>query len=128
MEIRGLHEKLIEAHLNKDAKFLAGDVSPDFFSVGNGEIRQPSQEELLRQFEDYLASTEFSEYRNLREPMVGISADGTLAWALVNVRVAGVRKGEQGDSRKIDFDCAWITIYERHGGKWIRRGEVSSFR
>jgi hypothetical protein len=127
-EIRDLHRITIDAHWEKDVDFFVRDLAEGYFSVGGGEIRHPTVEQIRAQFTDYLTSTTFSEYRDLREPIVGISQDGSLAWSLVEVKVAGVRKLADGSERVLDFICAWITLYQREGDKWLRMGEVSSFR
>jgi len=127
-EILALHKQTIDAHWKKDVGFFIQDISDNYFSVNNGEIRRPSKEEITRQFTDYLSNTTFTEYRNLQEPIIGISNDGSLAWSLVKVKVAGKRRTENGTQRDLDFTCAWITLYARQGKKWIRSGEVSSFQ
>jgi len=125
-EILDLHQMAIDAHLKKDVGFFTKDISDDYFSVGNGEIRNPAKEEITSQFERYLHSTTFTEYRNLREPIIGFSRDGSLAWSLVQVKVVGRSPAEFGAERTFDVTWAWITLYERKGDRWIRLGEVSN--
>jgi hypothetical protein len=127
-EILDLHKTLIDAHWNKDIDFFIKDISEDYFSVGNGEIRKPTKEEITSQVTDYLNNTTFSEYRDLREPVIGFSKDGSLAWSIVQVKVAGRRTTEEGTEKDVDFICAWITLYERQDNTWIRLGEVSTFK
>ncbi|UCD44528.1 MAG: nuclear transport factor 2 family protein [Candidatus Bathyarchaeota archaeon] len=126
-QILDLHRATIEAHWNKDVDSLVRDISEDFISVSNGEIRRPTQEEIRSTFANYLNSTEFSEYRDLREPIVDFSDDGSVAWSVVKVKVAG-RTADGGSERDLDFTCAWITLYRRRGDRWMRVGEVSSFK
>ena len=125
-EILDLHQKTIDAHWKKDVAFFTKDISDDYFSAGNGEIRNPTKEEITAQFDRYLNSTTFTEYRNLREPIIGFSKDGSLAWSLVQVKVAGRSPAEFGAERTFDVTWAWITLYERKGDRWIRLGEVSN--
>lgn len=127
-EILDLHRRAIDAHWKKDIGFFTRDISEPYFSVGNGEIRRPTVGEITSQFTAYLQSTTFTEYRNVEEPMVGFSEDGSLAWLLCKVKVAGRRTMENRSEREMEFICAWITLYERRGDKWIRLGEVSSFK
>jgi predicted O-methyltransferase YrrM len=127
-EILDLHQKTIDAHLKKDVGFFTKDISADYFSVGNGEIRKSTKEEIASQFERYLHGTTFTEYRNLREPIIGFSKDGSMAWSLVQVRVAGRSRIESGAERDFDVTWAWITLYERQGDGWVRLGEVSNFK
>jgi len=49
-EILALHEKEIEAHLNKDVKFFVQDISKEYIAVSYGEIRKPTIEEIRSQF------------------------------------------------------------------------------
>jgi len=127
-EILGLHQALIGAHMNKDMAFFVRDISADYMSISNGEIRRPTKEEIRAQFESYLNNTTFTEYRDLCEPIVGCSKDGSVAWSIVQVKVAGQRTMDDGTVRDLDFICAWITLYERQNERWIRLLEVSSFR
>ena len=66
--------------------------------------------------------------RDLREPIIGFSQDGSLAWAVVQVRVRGTRTRQDGMTREIEFVCAWLTLYERSDGEWKILAEASTFR
>lgn len=79
-------------------------------------------------FDSYLSNTTFTEYKDLREPIIGYSKDGSIAWSIVQMRVAGRSKRSDGSESEFDDIWAWITLYEREGGRWIRLGEVSSLR
>jgi hypothetical protein len=125
-EILALHKALIDAHLNKDVDFLVRDLCEDFVSVSRGEIGRPTKEEVRESFSDYLNNTTFTEYRDLCEPIVGFSRDGSLAWSIVQVKVAGRRRMSDGSEREMDSTWAWLTLYERQGEKWIRLVEVST--
>jgi hypothetical protein len=127
-EILDLHTATIDAHWDKDVDFFVQDISEEYFSVGNGEIRHPTKEEMRSEFSSYLNNTTFTEYRDLREPIISFSKDGSLAWSIVQVKVAGSRTRDDGGEREMDFTCAWITLYERRGDGWIRLGEVSNFK
>jgi len=70
-QILELHKRTIKAHLRKDVDFLVRDISEDYMSVSNGEIRHPTTEDIRSTFARYLNSTTFTEYRDLREPIVG---------------------------------------------------------
>jgi len=125
-EILDLHRALIDAHLNKDVDFFVQDLSEDYTSVSRGEIRKPTIEETRSSFSSYLDNTTFTEYRDLCEPIIGFSKDGSIAWSIVQVKVAGRRTMDDGSKRDIDSTWAWLTLYERQGDKWIRLAEVSN--
>lgn len=126
-EILELHKAVINAHLEKDINFFVKDISDNYFSVGNGEIRNPAKDEISERFTNYLNSTSFTEYRDLRDPVIGFSEDGSVAWSIVQVKVAGIRRMDEGE-REFDNTFAWITLYSRQGGKWVRLGEVSNYK
>jgi len=127
-EILELHQAGIDAHLNKDIDFFVRDLSTDYVSVSGGEINEPTVAEIRETFRSYLENTEFTQYEDLRDPIVGVSQDGSIAWSIVQVKVAG-RQISNGDAnREVDFTCAWITLYERRENMWVRLADVSSFK
>ncbi len=125
-EILSLHRADIQAHLDGDVEHLVQGQSPDFTSVHSGEVRRPRPEETRTALTRYLDNTAFTEYRDLREPVIGVSPDGSTAWSIVQVKVAGHRANATGPS--IDFTCAWVTIYNRQGDVWKRVVEASTFK
>jgi hypothetical protein len=125
-EILDYHKKFIDDHVNKNIDSFVEDYSEDYIFVAHGEIDHPSKEEFKTSFSDYLNSTTFSEYRDLEEPIIGFSKDGSMAWSIVKVKVAGSRKLEDDSQKDFDVTYAWITLYERRCDKWIRTVEVST--
>ena len=127
-EILDLHKTEIDAHLNKDVDFFVQDISEDYLAVSGGEIRKPTLEETRLKFSNYLNNTVFAEYRDLCEPIIGFSKDGSLAWSIVQVKIVGRRTMDDGSERDLDFTCAWITLYEQQDDKWMRLADVSTFK
>ncbi len=127
-EILDLHKQTIDAHWDKNVEFMVQDIAEDYMSVSNGEIRHPTKEDIRALFTSDLTNTTFSEYKDLREPIIGFSDDGSVAWSVVHVRVAGKRAMDDGTAAEFDTTWAWITMYRRQDDKWIRLGEVSSYK
>lgn len=127
-EILDLHKGFIEAHLNKNIDFIVHDLSDDYFAVSRGEIDKPTKEEMKSDLSGYINNTDFLEYRDVEEPMIGFSKDGSLAWAVFRVKVAGMLTSEDGSEQKVDFICAWMALYERQDDKWIMLGDASTFK
>lgn len=127
-EILVLHQEMIEAHLNKDVGWFTKDISADYFSVGRGEIKFPEPEKISQRFTNYLNNTEFTAYKDLQKPIVKFAKDGSLAYLIVQVNVAGEQKVEADSTEVFDMTWAWITLYERDNDKWIRLGEVSNHK
>ena len=125
--LRALHEKTMRAHRESRVEMLLEDQAADMVIVNRGAVTRPSLEERRTSFGSYLGRTTFSEYRDLMEPMVTVSSDGTLGWVIVQVGAKGVQKGE-GAPKAIDFVSAWVELYEKRNGRWYGVGNVSNFR
>jgi len=127
-QILELHQETIEAHWKKDAGFFTENMADDYFAIQNGEIRKPTREEIAAEYQNYLRTTTFTEYRDLQPPVVGFSKDASIAWSIVQVKVAGRERDVSGTENPFDLTWAWITLYERRGGRWIWLGEASNFK
>jgi ketosteroid isomerase-like protein len=127
-EILQLHRALIDAHVKHDPDALFETIAEDYVAVANGDIQFRQKDEFRAALGEYIRSTDFTEYRDLREPIVGFSDDGSLAWSIVQVKVAGRRSAADGSKRPLDFTCAWITLFRRTDGGWERFVEASSFK
>jgi SAM-dependent methyltransferase len=127
-EILDIHRSTSEAHWKKDARFFAENMADGYFALKNGDVLFPTREETLKGFEQYLGTTDFSEYRDIRPPIIGFSRDGSVAWAICQVKVAGRDLSEPGPAGEFALVWAWITLYERRDGRWVWLGESSSFK
>ena len=127
-EILGIHQELIKAHLEKNLELLVHNLSDTYISVKNGDILRPDKDEVRAGLTDYITNTTFTEYIDLQEPVIGLSDDGTVAWAIVQVKVKGYQKQEDAPDRETDFICAWLTIYRRVKNDWVVDVEVSTFK
>jgi hypothetical protein len=99
-----------------------------YVMAGRGEITKPTKAERAARIGPYLSSTTFEEYKDLVEPIIRISKDGTMGWLVAQVKIAGVRVGENDEKSRIDSVWAWIELYEKRDGKWLRVGNVSNRR
>ena len=126
--LRALHAKTMRAHKESDAALLVADQSADMIIVNRGAVTRPSLEERRASFGSYLGRTAFSEYRDLVEPVVKVSNDGSLGWVIVQVEARGVQTAEDGTKKPIEFVSAWVELYEKRDGRWYGVGNVSNFR
>jgi ketosteroid isomerase-like protein len=127
-EIIALHQSMIQAHWDKDAAALAAPTADDYVAVSSGEVVPMSATEVEAMLAPYLAETEFSHYEDFAEPIVGVSDDGSAAWSIVQVRVAGTRTGVDGVAHTFDTIWAWLSIYRRDGDGWKKITDVSTNR
>jgi hypothetical protein len=123
-----LHEELIAAHKAYDVNRLL-EAEPDtILTVKSGEVFYQTKRERIPMFKEYLDITEFEEYRDLIDPIVRVSDDGTMGWLIAQVKIKGTHTGGDGELTHFDTVWAWIELFEKRDGRWIRIGDVSSVK
>ena len=126
--LRALHEKVIQAHRQSKEELILEDEESDYVVANRGEVTRPSLAERRERLGSYFRSTSFREYRDVSEPVVSISSDGTLGWVIVQIQASGVQTAESGEKEPIEYVSAWIELYEKRDGRWLRVGNVSNFK
>jgi len=126
--LRALHAKVLRAHRESNVDLLLEGAADDFIQANRGEIRRPTLEERRARFAGYLGRTTFEVYRDLAEPIVKVSRDGTLGWVIAQVEGRGVQATEAGAKEPVEFVSAWIELYEKRGGRWVSIGNLSNFK
>ncbi len=126
--LRALHEKVIRAHRQSNVEILLEDEAVDYVVANRGEVTRPSLDERRARLGSYLGSTTFQEYRDVTDPVVRVSSDGTLGWVIVQVQASGGQTTQGGQKERLEFVSAWIELYEKRGGRWFRVGNVSNFK
>lgn len=121
------HREVLEAHRTGDLQAWMDGESDDYVLADRGEVSRPRKSERSAQLGPYLKRTRFTEYKDLIEPIVSISRDETMAWVVVQVGASGVQKRD-GKEEPIHFVSAWVELYEKRGGRWLRVGNVSNFK
>ena len=127
-QLRALHEKVMRAHRQSDVGLLLEDEAPDYVVGNRGEVTRPTLDDRRRRLGAYLGRTVFQEYRDLVEPVVSVSQDGTLGWVVVQVQARGAQASDAGVKEPVEFVSAWIELYQKKNGKWWRVGSLSNFK
>jgi ketosteroid isomerase-like protein len=123
-----MHKDVIDAHKNNDVDALFAIEAEEIVRVSRGEVLYPSKKDRFARFKWYFEHTEFEEYRDLVEPIVRVSEDGTLGWLIAQVKIVGTQTDDDGEQSRIDSVWAWIELYEKKNGRWYRTGDVSNLR
>ena len=123
-----MHQKVIQAHLDADVDGWLEMETAEYISANRGVISYPTKEARRAGRTPYLQATTFTEYRDMVEPVVKISEDGTLGWVIVQVKVSGVHKTDDGQEHPLAFESAWIELYEKKNGRWLCVGNVSNMK
>ncbi len=127
-QLKALHQKVIRAHQQNSVALLLEDEAADYVVANRGEVSKPTLAERRDRLGPYLERTTFQEYRDVADPIVTVSADGTLGWVIVQVFVRGERTATDGQKQAVEFTSAWIELYQKRDGRWYRVGNVSNFK
>ena len=127
-EIRRIHLEVIRAHVENLPDLWMSLESAEYISVNGGRISFPPASDRLAGRRSYLDAATFTRYEDLREPIVRISDDGTLAWLAAEVAVSGTVVGADGEPEPFDDVWAWIELYERGPEGWRIVGNASNRR
>ena len=120
-----LHQNVLQAHLDSDVEQWMQLEAAEYISANGGAITFPSYSDRQERRKNYLEQTTFSSYRDLKDPVVSVSADGTLGWLIAEVEAIGVQNTTQDSIHAI---WAWIELYKKTDGEWKQVGNVSNSR
>lgn len=126
--LRQAHAAILQAHRDGQVEPWLALEADDYVSANRGTIELPSRAERRAARAPYLEGTRFEYYRDVREPIVAVSDDGSLGWLIAEVEAAGVQSLPDGGEQPVRFTAAWIELYRKEAGSWMMIGNVSNFR
>ncbi len=127
-ELLRLHQKVLDAHMKSDVEMLFADSGAVGVIANRGVVSNPTPEQSRARLGPYLKSTRFSSYRDMIPPIVEVSDDGTLGWVIVQIEAKGDQTTSGGKVEQVEFQSAWIELYKKEKGRWLRVGNVSNFK
>jgi hypothetical protein len=127
-QILHIHKELLASHLENDAGGVLDAEADTIVVVGRGEVSLVVKEQREQQFKKYLEHVKFKQYEDLIPPIVHVSEDGTMGWLIARVRIVGEDISDKNKPVAFESIWAWIELYERHGERWVRVGEVSNLK
>ena len=123
-----LHERQREAHLARRADWLVAEQADTVVSVSNGRVSRSAREAVRASFQRYLDSATFQAWDDIVPPRIRLSADGSMAYVIVEKRVHLTSPGADGASVAERTRFAWLTVYEKRGGAWTMTAIASTDR
>jgi len=127
-ELLRLHGELLEAHLTGDVDRWMAIESEHYVSANGGRVTFPGLAVRRSGRADYLEGAEFEVYRDVREPIVRVSEDGSLGWLIAEVEIRGTSSGPEQEPESFHDIWAWVELYEHTAAGWRLVGNVSNRR
>jgi hypothetical protein len=112
------YEGIREAHLKHDGKAFLAPYDAEWLRVSDGEVEKQNRATEIPKVQAYLDGVKFEELKEVEAPRIKVSADGTMAWFVGHVRVRATEKIEKGKVKRLDFDAAWVNVWEKKAEGW----------
>jgi ketosteroid isomerase-like protein len=123
-----LHERGREAHLAKRADWLVAGQADSLISVSRGGVSVNPRERVRANFQPYLDASTFQAWDDIVPPRIRISADGQMAYVVVQKRVHLTSRDSTGAMQAERTRFAWMSVYEKQGGEWRMTAIASTDR
>jgi len=126
-EILRIHEQDRAAHLHGDASYFASRTAPEYISVADGKLSRGTPNSMTKQFETYFSVAKHKAWDDLEAPVIHVSPDGNMAWAIYRVHSQFMETKPDGSRAPSEFVCAWTSTYEKSAGHWAMTSVTSTF-
>ena len=126
-DLLALHQADRRAHFHHDVSALLATVPTEFIYVRDGRVQAQTKEDLRKRFTEYFQGAEFTAWDDLEPPIVHASGDGQMGWMVVRVKIAYSKTDTAGKKTLEQSVIAWMSVYEKHEGKWLHVANTSTF-
>lgn len=117
-EILQIHAADRAAHLRGDAADIAPRIAQEIVVVDEGKIIRDTRAQHVKHLEEYFNRVQNSSWEDTEPPVIHVSRDGTMAWAIFHVHSAYLAAKPDGTKEAGGFKGAWMSAYEKIDGKW----------
>ena len=123
-QLLALHEELLEALQSGDPAAIVARESEGYVTANRGELTFPTGEERNTRPEICPGLQHASACEDAVAPVVQVSPDGQLGWVMAQVVARAPQDGTESAPGGAATRCAWVELYERREGRWLRVGSV----
>jgi hypothetical protein len=123
-----LQQRGREAHLAKRADWLVEGQADSLISVSRGGVSVNRRERVRANFQPYLDASTFQAWDDIVPPRIRISADGQMAYVVVQKRVHLTSRDSTGATETERTRFAWMSVYEKQEGQWRMTAIASTDR
>lgn len=107
-----------KAHFEGNADMFINEFADSMISVNKGVVRIPERKEQRDRIGSYFSSMEFIKWDDMTEPIIEMSPDGKMAYAVVQKRVVVRYPDSTGTQITDSTDYAWVSIYKKINNDW----------
>jgi len=115
-----------KAHFDRDAELFMSEFADSMLSVNKGKVTVSTPAENKRRISNYFNSVKFIKWDDVADPVIRLSRDGTLAYAVVQKLVIVQYPDSSGKEQADTTDYAWVSIYRKEKGEWKVEANIST--
>jgi hypothetical protein len=124
-----LHAEQRAAHLQHRADLLVAGQADTLWNVSAGRVSAGPREPMRASFQAYFDASTFAAWDDLAPPRIHISADGRMAYVIVEKRVhVTITPSGGGPAVTQRVRYAWLSVYEKIDGRWQMTAIASTDR
>jgi hypothetical protein len=107
-----------KAHFEKDIDLFISTFSDSVVSVYDGSFEINTPADNKARFGPYFKSVEFVKWDDMTSPVIDISDDGTMAYAVVQKQIVLTYPDTLGNPITDAAQYAWVSIYRKMDHHW----------
>jgi ketosteroid isomerase-like protein len=118
-EILKLHELNNQALLTENVEMMLSVYPVGVLMVSDGKVEKSTRAETEKIFKSLFSSVDYSEVSDVAEPIIHVSIDGNMAWAIRQFRLRFSYKDSTGIEKSFDDFGSELLVYEKKNLQWV---------
>jgi hypothetical protein len=118
-EILKLHELNNQALLTENVEMMFSVYPEGVLLVSDGKVEKSTRAETEKIFTSLFSSVDYSEAGDIEKPIIHISADGSMAWAVRQFRLKLSYQDSTGIEKTFEDLGAELSVYEKRNSQWV---------
>jgi hypothetical protein len=115
-----------KAHFSRDADLFVSEFTDSMIGVNKGKVSVLSRGQNKERIRPYFESVKFIKWDDMAPPVIRISDDGKMAYAVVQKEVIVSYPDSTGKSLIDTTKYAWVSVYRKMKGEWKVELNVST--
>ena len=117
-KIRTMLKDERKAHFDKNVEAFLSNFADSTIQLNHGDIIIASKAEAKKRFTPYFESVTFQKWDDVREPIIELSEDGSMAYAALEKTVVLTYPDTLGKPLYDSANYAWVSIYRKIDNQW----------
>jgi hypothetical protein len=118
-EILKLHALNNQALLRENVEMMFSVYPEGVLMVADGKVEKSTRAVTEKIFTSLFSSVDYSEAGDIEKPIIHISADGSMAWAISQFRLKLSYQDSTGIEKSLEDLGSELSVYEKRNSQWV---------